>query len=343
MRRITTKRAVRVPRRRSALASIAVVGLAFLLSGCINLTADLSIDSQARISGTERIEISKQAASLLGITSLDALKSGAGQGLQGSSTSADDCPAITYGETDTAFTIVCTFKDSTLTSGDITASRVGDSIQFAFKQSGSSTTSGSGSSGSDATPTPTTTSSADDLLSGGNVGVLDVTVRFPGEITSIAGTDAAKAVQVEDDTVQIKGTATESIDVTVTSAIGTDLLPVLTGDDASLPLWLLIGVGLLVLLVLGGIVFALLRARARPATAAPDAAGAADEPTPPGEGDLAAPVGPVAQQDTTPFEPQPPAAPTAPPGWYPNPQTGEGLRYWDGDAWSDIPAPPTSS
>lgn len=36
---------------------------------------------------------------------------------------------------------------------------------------------------------------------------------------------------------------------------------------------------------------------------------------------------------TTPPPPQPPA------GWYPDPSGGPGQKYWNGEAWSDVPAP----
>ena len=36
-----------------------------------------------------------------------------------------------------------------------------------------------------------------------------------------------------------------------------------------------------------------------------------------------------------------PAPPTVAPGWYPNPEA-PGQRYWNGSAWTDSYAPPTS-
>jgi outer membrane murein-binding lipoprotein Lpp len=45
-----------------------------LLAGCMSMEGDLTFDDQARADGQLSIAINKQAASLAGIASLDALK-----------------------------------------------------------------------------------------------------------------------------------------------------------------------------------------------------------------------------------------------------------------------------
>lgn len=321
---MSMERSVHRPHRRMAAAVVAVIGLAFVLSGCINRTAELSINSDGTFSGTERIEISKQAASLLGITSLDALKSGAASGLQGTADPADECPDISYGETDTAYTIVCKFDSTQRTSGDVTAQRSGETISFAFTQDGSGTN------------TPDTSG-----MPTGEVGVLDFTISFPGSVQTITGTSASKVTRIDDNTVQIKGTATEQIDVAVTSSIDSGISLNLAGDESSgLPALIFIVIGVVVLIVLGLVIALLLRARGKSAPV-----GAAAYPGPA----MAGATDPSAMSPHQAFMPTEQAsasahgvAPAAPAGWYPDPEGAPGApqRYWDGSAWAAPTAPP---
>ena len=67
------------PIRRVArgLAVAAIGGFAVVtLSGCLSMTADLTIDSDAKTTGTFAIGLDKQAAGLLGMKDLDTFKSG---------------------------------------------------------------------------------------------------------------------------------------------------------------------------------------------------------------------------------------------------------------------------
>jgi len=51
-----------------------VGGIAFLLSGCFNIDAKITLDSKALASGTYKIEVTKEVAALVGITSAQALE-----------------------------------------------------------------------------------------------------------------------------------------------------------------------------------------------------------------------------------------------------------------------------
>ena len=60
--------------RSKSIAAAAAVLLAFVLSSCISLDADISLDGDAMATGTLKIEMSKQIALLGGITSKESFE-----------------------------------------------------------------------------------------------------------------------------------------------------------------------------------------------------------------------------------------------------------------------------
>ncbi len=201
--------------RRTATAAIAVV-LMLVLSGCFDMKGELTIDSDGRISGNQRVEFPKESGAAMGITSLDMFKLmleddmggmlGGDLGGDLEVEDADDsCPGgFSFEETDTAFAAVCAFEnqDPGESNDMFGIQRVGDTIELDF------------------TNDMTEEDAAMMAMMGmGNMaGSIDVTFNFPGEVQAITGTTAAKATQVDGDTVRIQGALMEAIDVKIVSA-----------------------------------------------------------------------------------------------------------------------------
>ncbi len=188
--------------RKLARAGVILIGgtvAVLTLSGCLSMTANLTIDSEAQTSGSFAIGLEKQAASMLGMTDLDTFASGikspdVSSG-SGDLLSTGDCAAS---ESDTEFIYTCTLSDADLAGGDNpwTVTKNGDSITFHMVN------------------TATQSDEGDDLLQGGSLGTLNVNVTFPGEITSMTGEFATKT---SDTSVAISSSMSDSVDVTVIS------------------------------------------------------------------------------------------------------------------------------
>lgn len=229
MKTISSRRLSRV------LAAGAVGALAVLtLSGCLSMTANLSIDSDAQTSGTFAIGLQKQAASLLGMKDLDTFTSGitspdVSEG-SGDLLSTGDCVAS---ETDAEFVYTCTLTDQDLTTPDNpwTVTKSDDTITFHMVNQA------------------TSAEATDELLQGGALGDLTVNVTFPGEITSVTGDHVTKN---SDTTITVAGSLSDAVDVTVTSkATG-------SGGGTSKVL-LIIGIAVLALIVIALVVFLAVR------------------------------------------------------------------------------------
>ncbi len=192
-------------------AAGAVVVLA--LSGCLSMTANLTIDSEAQTTGTFAIGLQKQAAGLLGMKDLDTFSSGitspdVSNGTGDLLTTSDCTPS----ETDTEFVYTCSLTDAELTSTENpwTVTKDGDSITFHMVNQA------------------TADQTADELLQGGSLGALVVNVTFPGEITSVTGDFVTKN---SDTSITVSAALSDQVDVTVVSkssdsagGIGTVLL-----------------------------------------------------------------------------------------------------------------------
>ena len=189
------------PRLTRAAGVTAVAALALLtLSACISVKADMTINGDAKATGTLSLEFEKQAANFLGITSLADFESGVSddkttEGLS----SLQDCSAS---ENDTAYIYSCTFADQEFANtGDApwTITKQGDTIVMKVVNEGQSADSGSG-----------------DLLGDASLGSISISATFPGPITDVTGAGATKT---SDTTVQVDASLTDSVDVTVTSQV----------------------------------------------------------------------------------------------------------------------------
>ena len=198
------------PRPRTLTRIVALTGACALavvsLTACLNIEADVAIDSQAKGTGTFTFALQKQAATFLGMTDLNSFKSGlteqdmTAQG--GDILSSDNCTASEDAEN---FIYACTFADAEFTedTGPWTITKEGESIVFHMKNEGSEA--------------PEAGASADPmagLLGGGSMGEITVNVTFPGPITAITGAGATKN---SDTTATISGSMTDTLDVTITS------------------------------------------------------------------------------------------------------------------------------
>lgn len=169
------------------------------LSGCLSMTANLTIDSDAQTTGTFAIGLQKQAAGMLGMKDLDTFSSGITSPDVSNGTgdllTTSDCTAS---ETDTEFVYTCTLTDAELTSKDNpwTVTKDGDSITFHMVNQA------------------TSGQTADELLQGGSLGALVVNVAFPGEITSVTGDFVTKN---SDTSVTVSAALSDAVDVTVVS------------------------------------------------------------------------------------------------------------------------------
>jgi hypothetical protein len=218
---------------RSAVVA-AIAGFALLaLTGCLSIQGDVSINSDAKASGTFSIMLQKQAAKMMGMSDLSSFSSGITK-QDAAATSGDILSAGTCEPSETAdnFVYTCTFSNAEFSKeGELwTIKKDGSKIVFQMKNAG-----GAAAGGADA-------GQASDLLGGSSLGDITVNVTFPGTIEQVTGAGATKT---SDTTATVKGAMTDTIDVTIISAA-----------SSSAPIGLIIG-GILGLLLLAAIIVGL--------------------------------------------------------------------------------------
>lgn len=212
------------------------------LTGCLKVDATIDIDADAKASGTIGFEFAKQAASVLGISSLADFEAQMKEG-----TDAQDLAAFgtcATSETEAGYAYTCTFTDKEFTTeGELwTITANDDQIVFHVVSEGQSAEDNS-------------------LLGDASVGDVTIDVTFPGPIQGIEGTGAEKTSETS---ARIQAAMTDSLDVTVTSARG--------NSAAWLPL---VWVALAIVAVLVAVVVIVLLTRRRSASSdegTPDAA-----------------------------------------------------------------------
>ena len=231
-------RAHRPIRRITALAA-ACVGAAFLLTACIDVNADITVNSDATGSGTFEMVLQKEAASMLGVTSADQLASqisGDETGVPGLS----DCKA---GETDAGYTYSCSFTNTAFTdaTGPWTITKSGESIVFTIK--GNAAADASAESGD-----------MSELLGGASLGTMTIKVAFPGPISQMTGEGVTKT---SDTSATITSDLSETVDVTITAESSAG-----GGLSASMIIVLLVALAVIVLIIVVAIV--MIRRRSKP-------------------------------------------------------------------------------
>jgi len=270
--------------RALGLATGGVAAL-LLLTGCLSITSDMTINSDAKGTGTFALSLEKKAAQLMGITDLKSFASGIKQDSTPGAGSIMSDAKCDPSETADSFVFTCTFTNAEFTKTDElwTVTKANNQIVFAMKNSPSS--------GAD-------TSQLTDLLGGGSLGDITVNLTFPGPIQSVTGAGVTKN---SDTTATVKGSMTDSFDVTITSATS-------SGPKIGLIIAIVVGLLLLAAIVIGLVLFLVHRSNKRKAIdGAPVDAALADTAVPGGL--PVATAGAVAVQETVATEAD--ATPTA--------------------------------
>ena len=174
--------------RKFSFGAVAI-SLALLLTACIEVKGDLSINSAARLNGELTYTLDKSFASAAGIGSLADINSEASS----SEDPIDFCKDVPFIEDSTKYILKCALKDAISESGDITASVVGSNIVFRYKAN------------LDATSDQT------------NFGSVSLTVRFIDPIVSIKENKVGLVKKVDNLTYRISGYATEPMDIEITA------------------------------------------------------------------------------------------------------------------------------
>jgi hypothetical protein len=166
-----------------------IVSLALLLSACVEVKGEITVNSAARLNGELIYTLDKSFAEAAGIPNLAAINSEASN----SDDPIDFCLGVLFIEDSTNYILKCSLKDALAQSGDITASVVGSTIVFRYKAN------------LDATSDQT------------NFGSVSLTVRFLDPVISYKENKVGLVKKVDDLTYLISGFATEPVDIEITA------------------------------------------------------------------------------------------------------------------------------
>jgi len=170
----------------------AFVFLSFLLSSCISLDADITLNGDAMATGTMKIEMAKQLAVLAGVTSKEGLESLL---LENGTIALPEGQPATVSETDTSYIMSVKLVNTPLTDDGLKAEKLANGqVKFTFKNEG-----------------------ADNLNSGFGdfTGTIKITIAFPGSITDAS----PEFVKVDDRTVMLEASSSDPLDVYVVSNV----------------------------------------------------------------------------------------------------------------------------
>jgi hypothetical protein len=220
-------------KRSAGLVAVAAMAM-LVLTACLNVTYNLTVNSDATVSGTLQAQISKQVLNGLGVTSKDQLTQSLTSGDVQTGVNADVAKSCKTDEDATNFTITCTVDhvqatdlneawSLTKADGNLTLHVVSDNQATAGDQS---------------------------VMPDMNLGDFSFTATFPGPISSITGAGATK---VDDNTVTVKGTLSDSFDVTVVA----DAEP----PSSAKTIVIIVVAALIVLAILAIIIFAVRRGK----------------------------------------------------------------------------------
>ncbi len=209
-------------RSKSLMAGV-VVFLSFLLTSCISLDADITLNGDAMATGTMDIEMSKQIAVLVGITSKEAFEE---QIADSSGVALPDGQSVTISENVTSYIMSVKLENSPLTDDGLKAEKLADgTVKFTFKNEGAD---GSFFGLGEAT------------------GKIKMTVKFPGSVTD----SSPEFVKVDDQTLKLDASIGDPLDVYAVSTVD-------ESGSSSVPLIPLV----LGLIILGAIAVGIVRQR----------------------------------------------------------------------------------
>lgn len=172
--------------RKVSLGAV-VISLALLLSACVEVKGDISVNSAARLNGEIIYTLDKSFAAAAGLASLADLNSEASS----SEDSIEFCPGVPFIEDSTNYILNCSLKDALSGSDDISASVVGDKIVFRYR------------SNLDATSDQT------------DFGSTSITVRFLDPVVSMKENKVGLVTKVDSLTYRISGYATELMNIEI--------------------------------------------------------------------------------------------------------------------------------
>jgi len=170
---------------------VAFACLALLLTSCIEVKGEMSINSAARLNGEITYTIDKSLASASGISTLSELNK---QATQQSESDLGFCKDVPFTEDASNYIFKCPLKDALSQTGDLTANVVGRNIVFKYKGNLDSTS--------------TDTNRAD-------FGSVSLLVRFIDPIISYTENKRGLVQKVDALTYRISGYATEPMDIEI--------------------------------------------------------------------------------------------------------------------------------
>ena len=214
-------------RRTSFFAGVAAFALV-TLSGCINVTYTLSVNPDATLSGKVQLAVTKQAASILGITDANDLNEKMKSGQLSDETPSKAVDNCTASEDATNLILNCTLNNAQASdlNEDWTMTVNGDTATFHAVLGDSSSAESAG-------------------LPGFSTGGYDLTLTYPGPISSVTGD---RAVKTGPNTVTVKGALDEPLDITVVGSLS---------SGSSSMLWIYLLLGVLAIIAIAVLVFVL--------------------------------------------------------------------------------------
>lgn len=238
--------------RRVASITALAAGALILLTGCLDVKGNVTVNPDATASGDLSLALDKQAASFLEIGSLSDFEKAFSSGELTDGDELVKGSSCTSSETTDSYVYTCTFTDETFTEvgGLWTIETLPDGLLSFHLVNESSGMDDQGM-----------------LPEGASMGSLAVEVTFPGPIEEIVGSGVEKT---SDTTATISGELTTPIDVTITSAAGS------SSNFLFVLLALLVALAVLVLIIV--VVIVLIMRRRRPEAVADESAFAAPAP-----------------------------------------------------------------
>jgi hypothetical protein len=171
--------------------SAVVVCLSLLLSSCVEVKGDVSINSAARLNGEITYTIDKSLASAVGISSLSDINR---QATEQSAEETEFCKDVPFTEDASSYLFKCPLKDVISESGDLTAVIVGGDVVFRYKGNLESTS--------------TDTNRTD-------FGSVSLVVRFIDPVISYKENKVGLVQKIDSFTYRISGYSTEPMDIEI--------------------------------------------------------------------------------------------------------------------------------
>ncbi|MFA7323966.1 MAG: hypothetical protein WC005_06370 [Candidatus Nanopelagicales bacterium] len=184
-------------RRVGAVATV-MVAAAFVLSGCMDVTYSVNVNPDSTVSGSIVLDVDKQAASLLGITSAADLDTKLKSGDLTDETQSPVLGSCAASESSESLTLRCSFESLPVTdvSEDWSLTSEGDLATLHIVSNATAGDSG--------------------LPTDASLGTATMTVTFPGEITNVTGDHATTT---SPNSVTIKSDISQPIDVSITAGM----------------------------------------------------------------------------------------------------------------------------